>query len=87
MELKLSGLGAIPSKWGSIRIMVDDGWGEMAPGTWRVKLTHHKRTSACTYTERHPLTHFEAGKHKQRLLAGNHSITNRGHSIAPTGAI
>lgn len=25
LELKLSGLGAIQSKWGSIRIIVDDG--------------------------------------------------------------
>lgn len=44
LELKLSGLGAIRSKWGSIRIMADDGWGEMAQGTRRVKFTHRKRT-------------------------------------------
>lgn len=27
LELKLLGLGAIQHKWGSIRIIVDDGWG------------------------------------------------------------
>lgn len=42
LELKLSGLGASPSKWGSIRIMLDDGWGKTAQGTRRGKFTHGK---------------------------------------------
>lgn len=42
LELRLSGLGAIHNKWGSIRIMFDDDWGEMARGTKRVSFTHHK---------------------------------------------
>lgn len=42
LELKLSGLGAIWSKWGSIRIMVDDGWGDMAQGTKRVRFSLHR---------------------------------------------
>lgn len=40
LELKLSGLGASRSKWGSIRIMLDDGWGKTAQGTRRVKFTY-----------------------------------------------
>lgn len=79
-ELKLSGLGAIRSKWGSIRIMVDDGWGEVARGTRRVKSAHHKR-NLCMHPHIKTPTHtLQAGKHKQRLLAD-------GRSITPTDAI
>lgn len=49
LELKLLGLGAIQNKWGSIRVMVDDGRGEMAGVCARtVRFTHCKHTPTCT---------------------------------------
>lgn len=72
LELKLSGLGAIRSKWGSIRIMVDDCWGEMAQGTGRVKFAHQK----WTHTWTHPATRLG--------LAGANRDSRDNHSVNQT---
>lgn len=76
MELKLSGLGTIRCKWGSIRIIVDDGCGEMAQRTRRVRFTHREHA---------PSHSWGRGKHKQRLEGGSLNHTP-GRSISPTDA-
>lgn len=47
-ELKLSGLGAIRSKWGSIRMMVDEGMAKCS-GV-RAGLSVHTNTHPCRHT-------------------------------------
>lgn len=47
-ELKLSGLGAIRSKWGSIRMMVDEGMAKSS-GV-RAGLSVHANTHTCRHT-------------------------------------
>lgn len=72
------GLGAARNKWGSIRIMLDDGWGEMADERAGV-LTLHKQTSARALAQTHPLsdTHGRASTNRDpgRAVTQSHHLT------------
>lgn len=71
--------------------MVDDGWGEMSWGTKRVRLTHHKKNFyRHPHINRYTDTHTQAGKHEQRLLTDDHSISNQdtqSHELMPSKSI
>lgn len=51
------GSGAVRHKWGSIRIMVDDGWGEMAPGMKRGSGLHTTNELIHAPAHEHTLWH------------------------------
>lgn len=73
-ELKLSGLGAIRSKWGSIRMTVDEGMAKCSEV--RAGLSVHANTHT------HADTHLVDGR-AQTDSGDRRSITSRGSQSAP----